>query len=211
MKREAGEGVWAKRLKPSRRGSISVAPCKTAKGDIAWGWHGGTDQVVVVVVGLCGCKTRGGEGGLGEKPETEPPWLGFGCTTWNGNGGCCVGVAWWPIPGGGGAVAKHEEGRGVWVKIPKPSRRGLVLGAPCGTGVGDGAWGWHGGTYEAAAAAVGSCGRKTRGGEGGWVKNPKLSHRGSVLGCNGAAEGGGGCCGVTDTPSCANLWVGMGS
>jgi hypothetical protein len=70
---------------------------------------------------------------------------------------------------------------------------------PCGMGMADGAWGWHGGTYQ-ALVVVGSCGCETRGGEGGWVKNPKPSHRGSVSGCNGAAEGGGGCCGVTVPP-----------
>jgi hypothetical protein len=48
-------------------------------------------------------------------------------------------------------------------------------------------------------------------GWGVWVKNLKPSRRGSVSGCNGAAGGGGGCCEVTDPPSCANLWVGMGS
>ena len=72
-----------------------------------------------------------------------------------------MGVAWWHVPGGSsGGIAKNEEGRVVWVKNPKPSRRGSVSGAPCGTGVGDGAWGWYGGTYEAVAAA-GSCGRET--------------------------------------------------
>ena len=69
-------------------------------------------------------------------------------------GGAVARTRWWWRRGR--AVAKHEEGRGVWVKIPKPSRRG------------------------------------------------------SVSGCNGAAGGGGGCCGVTDPPSRANLWVGMG-
>ena len=56
-KREAGEGVWAKRPKPSRRGSISGALCETAKGDGAEGWCGGAYEVVVVVVGLCARKT----------------------------------------------------------------------------------------------------------------------------------------------------------
>ena len=32
-KHEAGEGVWAKKSKPSRRGSISGAPYETATGD----------------------------------------------------------------------------------------------------------------------------------------------------------------------------------
>ena len=60
-KREAGEGVWAKKSKPSRRGSISGAPRKTAKGYGAEGWCGGVYEVVVVV-GLCACETRGREG-----------------------------------------------------------------------------------------------------------------------------------------------------
>ena len=36
---------------------------------------------------------------------------------------------------------------------------------------------------------------------GVWVKNQKRSRRGSVSGCNGAAGGGRGCCGVTAPPS----------
>jgi hypothetical protein len=39
-------------------------------------------------VGSWGHEARGGEGGLGEKPETEPSWLGFrlqqGCRRWAG-------------------------------------------------------------------------------------------------------------------------------
>ena len=53
---EVGESVCAKKLKPSRRGSISGAPCKTAKGDSGEGWCGGVYEVVAVV-GLCACKT----------------------------------------------------------------------------------------------------------------------------------------------------------
>ena len=34
---EAGEGAWAKKPKPSRRGSISGAPYEIAKGDGAEG------------------------------------------------------------------------------------------------------------------------------------------------------------------------------
>ena len=34
-KREAGEGVWAKNPKPSRYGSVSGTPGKTAMGDVA--------------------------------------------------------------------------------------------------------------------------------------------------------------------------------
>jgi hypothetical protein len=68
------EGVWVKSPKPSRRGSVSSTPCEMAAADGAWGWHGGLYQAAA---GLWGCETRG-EGGLGEKPETEPPWLGSG-------------------------------------------------------------------------------------------------------------------------------------
>jgi hypothetical protein len=60
-KREAGEGVWAKRSKLSCRGSILGAPCKTAKGDGAEGWCGGAYEVSAVV-GLCAHEMRGREG-----------------------------------------------------------------------------------------------------------------------------------------------------
>ena len=53
MKQE--RGVWAKKSKPSRRGSISGAPYKTAKGDRAEGWCGGVYEVAAGV-GLCACK-----------------------------------------------------------------------------------------------------------------------------------------------------------
>jgi hypothetical protein len=74
-KHEAGEGVWAKRLKPSHHGSILGAPYETAKGDSAEGWCGGVYEVVGVV-GLCACETQGRDGGFGPKPETELLWLG---------------------------------------------------------------------------------------------------------------------------------------
>jgi hypothetical protein len=90
----------------------------------------------------------------------------------------------------------------------KPSCCGSVSGAPCETAMGDGASGWHGSTYE-AVVVVGSCGREARGGEGIWVKIPKPSRRGSVSGCNGAAEGGEGCCGVTAPPPVLTQSVGM--
>jgi hypothetical protein len=51
-KRKAGEGVWAKKPKPSRRGSILGALCKMAKGDGVEGLYGGVYEVAVVV-GLC--------------------------------------------------------------------------------------------------------------------------------------------------------------
>jgi hypothetical protein len=86
-------------------------------------------------------------GGLGEKPETEPPWLGFRRTMWNGGGGWCMGVAQWPVPGdgsGGGVMGLRNTRReGVWVKSPGALREMAAA---------DGAWGWHGGPYQAAAA-----------------------------------------------------------
>jgi hypothetical protein len=76
-----------KTLKLSHHGSVLGAPCGMGVGDGAWGWYGGTYEVVVVV-GLCSRETRGGEGGLGEKPETELLWLSFrlqwGCRRWRG-------------------------------------------------------------------------------------------------------------------------------
>jgi len=67
-KREAEEGVWAKKSKPSRRGSISGAPYKTAKGDGAEGWCGGVYEVAAAV-GLCARETRGREGVLGQNSK----------------------------------------------------------------------------------------------------------------------------------------------
>jgi hypothetical protein len=64
---------------------------------------------------------------------------------------------------------KHEEGRGVGVKNPKPSCHGLVSGTPHGMEMGDVAWGWHSGTYQ-VVVVVQLCGRETQGGERVWVK-----------------------------------------
>jgi hypothetical protein len=69
-KRKVGEGVWTKKSKPSRRGSISGAPYETAKGDGAEGWCGGVYEVAVAV-GLCAHETRGKEEGFGPKPKTQ--------------------------------------------------------------------------------------------------------------------------------------------
>ena len=66
-----------KNPKPSRRGSVSGASCEMRMRDGAQGWHGGTYQAAAAVVGSCSRETQGGEGGLGEKPETELLWLGF--------------------------------------------------------------------------------------------------------------------------------------
>jgi hypothetical protein len=51
-KHKAGEGVWAKKPKLSRCGSILGALCKMVKGDGVEGWCGGVYEVAAVV-GLC--------------------------------------------------------------------------------------------------------------------------------------------------------------
>ena len=61
-----GEGDWVKNPKLSRRGSVSGMPRGTGTGDVAWGWHSGAYEVMVVVGGLCARKTRGGGGGWAE-------------------------------------------------------------------------------------------------------------------------------------------------
>jgi hypothetical protein len=55
----------------------------------------------------------------------------------------------------------------------------------------------------------GLCSCDARGGERVWVKILKLSPRGSVSGCNGAAGGGEGSCGVTAPPPMLTQSVGM--
>jgi hypothetical protein len=74
------------------------------------GWHGGAYKVMVVVGGPCARKMRGGEG-VGPKPETEPLWLGLGHAVWNGDGGWCLGVRRWHVPGGGGGVVRSRNTR----------------------------------------------------------------------------------------------------
>jgi hypothetical protein len=57
--------------------------------------------------------------------------------------------------------SQNERRGGVWVKDLKPSHYGSVLGALCGTAMGDGAWGWHGGMYQAVVVVVGGrCARE---------------------------------------------------
>ena len=51
-KREAGEEVWAKNSKPSRRGSISGVPLGIVVENNGEMWWGGAYQVLVVA-GLC--------------------------------------------------------------------------------------------------------------------------------------------------------------
>ena len=69
-------GVGPKKPQPSCRGSVAGAPCETATGEGAYGWHGGASEVVVVV-GWCVRETRGAER-VGQKNRNRAPWLGFG-------------------------------------------------------------------------------------------------------------------------------------
>jgi hypothetical protein len=63
-----------KNPKPSHRGSVWGVPCETAIGDgRVWWWGGAVVKLVVVRL-----EVRGEAGGLGQKPEAKPPWLGFG-------------------------------------------------------------------------------------------------------------------------------------
>ena len=49
---------------------------------------------------------RRGEG-LGKKTKTKLLWLSFGCAVWNSDGGWCMGVVRWHVPGdGGGGVVQ---------------------------------------------------------------------------------------------------------
>jgi hypothetical protein len=86
-KREAGEGAWAKKPKPSRRGSISGAPYELAKGDGAEGWCGGVYEVAAAV-GLCARETGARQGVLGQHPKPSrcgSIW-GAPCETATGEG-----------------------------------------------------------------------------------------------------------------------------
>jgi hypothetical protein len=67
-KHEAGDGVWAKKPKPSRHGSISGAPYGMANGDNAEGLCDGVYEVAAAA-GLCARETRGREGVLGPIPK----------------------------------------------------------------------------------------------------------------------------------------------
>ena len=139
-------------------------------------------------------------------------WLSLGRAVWNGDGGWCVGVARWHVPGGGnGGVVRSRitrQGGGAWAE----TRNRAVMARFRAHHV-EGRWGTvrGGGAVARTRWWLGRAVAKHEEGRGVWVKNPKPSCRGSVSGCNGAAGSGGGCCGVTDTPSRANLWVGMGS
>ena len=83
-------------------------------------------------------------------------------------GGAVVRTRWWWWQGR--VVAKHEEGRGVWVKILKPSHHGSVLGAPC--------------EVAAGGQCIGAGWLCIRGDGGGGVVRSRNARRGVDLGQN---------------------------
>jgi len=113
-----------------------------------------------------------GEGAEGQKYKIKPLGLDLGAPSemevessegrWHGGADEVVVVV-------GHCIHKCEAGESVCAKKPKPSRHGLILGAPCETVKGDSGEGWCGGVYE-VVAVVGLCARETRGREGVWAK-----------------------------------------
>jgi hypothetical protein len=90
-KHEVGEGVLAKRLKLSRHGSISGAPCKTAKGDGVEGWCSGAYEWRW----WWGCvlaKREAGEGVWAKRLKPSRRGLVSGYNGAAGGGGGCCGV-----------------------------------------------------------------------------------------------------------------------
>jgi hypothetical protein len=125
---------------------------------VAW-WHvpsgGGRG-----VVGLR--NTRRG-GGLGAETRNRAVMARFRA--------CCVKWQWGTVLGGGAVartrwwwwclwVRETRDEEGLGCRNPKPSRYGSVWGALCGTTMGDVAWWWRGGTYQ-AVVFVGSWVRET--------------------------------------------------
>jgi hypothetical protein len=78
-------------------------------------WWGG-DNDVTAVVGSCVGLRKPGLWVLGQKPETSPLGLSFGCAVGNNNGERLGEVVGWCKQGGGGGVYMHssmrEEGGG---------------------------------------------------------------------------------------------------
>ena len=86
----------------------------------------------------------------------------------------------------------------------KLSRCGSVSGAPCETAMEDSMYVWGRGGLVARTRWLWWWGRaftKREVGRGFGSNKPKPSYSGSVLGCNGAAGGGEGCCGATAPPA----------
>jgi hypothetical protein len=127
-KHEAGEGVWAKKPKLSRRGSISGAPYRTVKGDDAEWWCGGVYEAAAAV-GLCARETRGREGVLGQIPKPSRRGSISGAPYRMAKGDD---AEWWcggvyEAAAAVGLCARETRGReGVLGQIPKPSCCGSV-------------------------------------------------------------------------------------
>jgi hypothetical protein len=122
----------AENPKPSRRGSVTGAPLEMAAGDDGRGWWGGFYKVRVVA-GCCGWSRKRGRQVLGLKLETEPLGLGFGSAGENSGGERWEEVVSYGIYRGCGGCSGRlmaQAGVGVWAQNSKPSRWGLVSGAP---------------------------------------------------------------------------------
>jgi hypothetical protein len=121
MKREAGVGGWAK---TSNRAAVARLRARRVK------WRRGMVRMGGTVVstsdggggGVCALAKREAGGGLGQKPATEPPWLGCGlewsCKRWRGvlwgykppsraNLGCGMGGEVAMVLGVGGVLTWH--------------------------------------------------------------------------------------------------------
>ena len=73
-----GGRIWAKNLNLSCRGLVSGVLCKTAVGGGAGRWwvqENGTEMGGGLRVHQREARGRD----LGQKPKSEPSWLGFGC------------------------------------------------------------------------------------------------------------------------------------
>ena len=130
-----------------------------------WWWWGGAFA-----------KREAGEGGWGQKPQTEPLGLDFGRAVGNGGGERWGEVVGRRIRGGDGVGAPGSRnvrlGKGVGAKNPKPRRWGSISGAPLETALESDGGRWWGGVY-AVATASGRLVRETRGWRGFGPKTPK--------------------------------------
>ena len=70
-----GGGIWAKNLNPSHRGSVSGMLCKKAVAGGAGRWLVRENSTEMAV----GRQREARGQVLGQNPETEHLWLGYGC------------------------------------------------------------------------------------------------------------------------------------
>jgi hypothetical protein len=139
-----GRRFWTRKLKPSRRGSISGVPLQMAVGDDGEECWGAWDTCSV---------QRAGVTVLDQKTETEPPGLNFGCATANGSRAQWRGILGCQddeIVEVGTLIRFNAQGQQFWAKTPKSSRWGSIWvvllemamerdGMAC-MGVGDKVW-----------------------------------------------------------------------